>query len=95
MTAISVNPQIVTQARNYPEVIDFIKTSTHRIPDGIGIVLVSKLTGGKINERVAGFELMQKFLEYANLYGHSAFFMVQNQKFCRMPSQILRKDILR
>ncbi|MGX7131684.1 WecB/TagA/CpsF family glycosyltransferase [Enterococcus songbeiensis] len=74
MTAISVNPQIVTQARNYPEVIDFIKTSTHRIPDGIGIVLVSKLTGGKINERVAGFELMQKFLEYANLYGHSAFF---------------------
>lgn len=74
MTAISVNPQIATQAKDYPDVVEFIKNSTHRIPDGIGVVLVSKLTGGKIKERVAGFELMQKFLEYADEHKHSAFF---------------------
>lgn len=74
MTAISVNPQIATQAKDYPDVVEFIKNSTHRIPDGIGVVLVSKLTGGKIKERVAGFELMQKFLEYADAHKHSAFF---------------------
>ncbi|NQE02838.1 WecB/TagA/CpsF family glycosyltransferase [Enterococcus gallinarum] len=74
MTAISVNPQITVEAKKYPEVIDFIKKSTHRIPDGIGIVLVSRLTGGKIKERVAGFDLMVKFLEYANNHQKSAFF---------------------
>ncbi|WP_206423453.1 WecB/TagA/CpsF family glycosyltransferase [Enterococcus mediterraneensis] len=74
MSAISVNPQIATQSKDFPEVVEFIKSSTHRIPDGIGIVLVSKLTGGKIKERVAGFELMQKFLEYANENSRSAFF---------------------
>lgn len=73
MTAISINPQIVLEGQNYPEVIDFIKKSTHRIPDGIGIVLVSKLTGGDISERVAGFELMVKFLEYANQNKKSIF----------------------
>ena len=74
MTAISVNPQIIVESQNYPDIIDFIKKSTHRIPDGIGIVFVSKLTGGKIKERVAGIELMKQFLTYANDNRKSAFF---------------------
>ncbi len=74
MTAISINPQIAVEAKKYPDIVDFIKKSTHRIPDGIGIVLVSKLTGGKIKERVAGFDLMIKFLEYADNHQKSAFF---------------------
>src|SRR5699024_4070671 len=71
MTAISVNPQIIVESQKYPDIIEFIKKSTHRIPDGIGIVLVSKLTGGKIKERVAGIELMKQFLTYANKNGKS------------------------
>ncbi|WP_207940933.1 N-acetylglucosaminyldiphosphoundecaprenol N-acetyl-beta-D-mannosaminyltransferase [Enterococcus sp. DIV2402] len=74
MTAISVNPQIIVEGKKHPEVIEFIKNSTHRIPDGIGIVLVSKLTKGNIKQRVAGFELMIKFLEYANENCSSCFF---------------------
>ena len=74
MSIVSVNPQIVVKGQSYPDVVEFIENSTHRIPDGIGIVLVSKLTGGMINERVAGFEMMVKFLEYANIHKRSAFF---------------------
>lgn len=74
MTAISVNPQIIVEGQSYPEIIQFIKKSTHRIPDGIGIVLVSKLTRGNIKERVAGIELMKQFLKYANDHQKSAFF---------------------
>jgi N-acetylglucosaminyldiphosphoundecaprenol N-acetyl-beta-D-mannosaminyltransferase len=73
MTIISVNPQIVTESEKFPEVISLIKESTHRIPDGIGIVLVSKLTKGVIKERVAGFDLMMELLAYANTNGHSIF----------------------
>ncbi|KAF1297282.1 glycosyl transferase [Enterococcus sp. JM4C] len=74
MTAISVNPQIVTEAKKYPEIVSFIEQSTHRIPDGIGIVLVSKLTKGPITSRIAGIELMTKFLAYANEYKKRVFF---------------------
>ncbi|AYW46823.1 glycosyltransferase [Tetragenococcus koreensis] len=73
MSAISVNPQIIVEGQNHSEIYDFIEKSTHRIPDGIGIVLVSKLTGGQIKERVAGIELMVRFLDYANAYGKSIF----------------------
>lgn len=66
MTIISINPQIVTESKKYPDIVDFIWRSTHRIPDGIGIVLVSRLTGGSIFNRVTGFDLMIRILAYAN-----------------------------
>lgn len=74
MTITSVNPQIMIGTKKYPEVVEFIKKSTHRIPDGIGIVLASKLTGGKITSRITGFDLMLKLLEYANDNKKSVFF---------------------
>lgn len=70
----SVNPQIIVEAKKYPEIIDFINESSHRIPDGIGIVIVSKLTKGKITERVTGFDLMIRLLELADQEHKSAFF---------------------
>jgi UDP-N-acetyl-D-mannosaminuronic acid transferase (WecB/TagA/CpsF family) len=48
MTVTSVNPQIIVEGQKYPEIIKFIEESTYRIPDGIGIVMVSKMTGGEI-----------------------------------------------
>lgn len=74
MRVTSINPQIVLEAHKYPEIIKYIKQSTHRIPDGIGIVMVSKFTNGKIKERVAGFDLMVKFLEYADKHKKKCFF---------------------
>lgn len=74
MKVTSINPQIVLEAHKYPEIINYIKQSTHRIPDGIGIVLVSKMTNGRIKKRVAGFDLMVKFLEYANKHKKKCFF---------------------
>lgn len=73
MSAISVNPQIIVEGQNNSEISKFIKKSTHRIPDGIGIVLVSKLLGGQVKERVAGIELMYRFLEYADTNKKSIF----------------------
>ena len=84
MTIVSVNPQIITESNKFPEIVRFINHSTHRIPDGIGVVLVSKLTGGKIKERVTGYDLMLKLLDYANTHKKSAFFMEQSQKSCLM-----------
>src|SRR5699024_3812319 len=74
MTIASVNPQIIVGAKKFPEVIEFIEESTHRIPDGIGIVLASKLTGGKVQHRITGFDLMLKLLKYANDNEKKVFF---------------------
>ncbi|MGX7030467.1 WecB/TagA/CpsF family glycosyltransferase [Vagococcus zengguangii] len=73
-TFISVNPQIGLHADEYPEIVDFINQATHRIPDGIGIVKVSQQQEKKINERVAGIELMYELLTFAHTH-HKRIFL--------------------
>lgn len=92
MSAISVNPQIIIEGQSYPEIQEFVKESTHRIPDGIGIVLVSKLTGGQIKERVAGIELMFRFLDYANAYKKSIFLYGAKPQVVTDAAKQIKKD---
>lgn len=92
MSIISVNPQIALEAKKYPSVVDLIEKSTHRIPDGIGIVLVSKMTGGKIKERVAGFDLMVKLLEYADKTQKKCFFYGAKPEILKSTIKNIHKD---
>lgn len=92
MSIISVNPQIALEANKYPSVIDLLAKSTHRIPDGIGVVLVSKMTGGKIKERVAGFDLMVKLLEYANKTQKKCFFYGAKPEILQDAIKNIQKD---
>lgn len=51
------NPEVVMQARNNPEFKNILIQGDLIIPDGIGIVMASKLNDTKITERVAGCDL--------------------------------------
>lgn len=62
----SVNPQIVTHAHKYPEIVQLVQEATYRIPDGIGIVKASQMQGGQIKERLTGIELMYALLRFAD-----------------------------
>lgn len=73
MLLSSLNPQILLMAQKSDAVSSLIKQSTHRFPDGIGIVMVSKLLGGSIKERVAGIDLMEQVLIFADKASASVF----------------------
>lgn len=73
MTLTSVNPQIILMAESNQAVRRYIENSTHRFPDGIGLVKVSNWTKGKIEERVAGIDVMMEVLRYANTHKKSVF----------------------
>ncbi|SDJ27714.1 WecB/TagA/CpsF family glycosyltransferase [Salimicrobium halophilum] len=64
-TVIAVNPEKVMKAREDEQLRDLINGSTFQIPDGIGVVLASKWTGGAITERVTGIEMMGYLLHLA------------------------------
>ena len=73
MRITSVNPQIVVEIQQYPEVLQYIRKSTFRIPDGIGIVKASQMRKGKIHQRITGIEVMYLLLDKANQLGESIF----------------------
>lgn len=72
-TIIAVNPEKVMAAQHNEELRELINQSTFQIPDGIGIILASKLNRGTIRTRVTGVDFMYKLLEMAALDGKKVF----------------------
>lgn len=73
-TIIAVNPEKIITAQKNPEVKELINHSTFQIADGVGVLLASKVKGGKITSRVTGVDMMGKLLDFAASEGHSVYF---------------------
>lgn len=72
-TIIAVNPEKFIAAGKNELVKDLINSSTYQIPDGIGVIIASKLKGGTITSRVTGIDMMERLLEFAAVENHSIF----------------------
>lgn len=55
---VTPNPEMVMRAKKDEEFFNIIKNADLVVPDGIGIVLASKLNKLKLSERVAGCDLV-------------------------------------
>ncbi|ABO68439.1 MULTISPECIES: WecB/TagA/CpsF family glycosyltransferase [Geobacillus] len=72
-TIIAVNPEKVIAAGKNDELKQLINTATYQIPDGIGVVLASKLKGGHLASRVTGIDLMERLIARAAEKGYRVF----------------------
>lgn len=71
---ITPNPEIVIEANRDNDFMKIIKEADLVIPDGIGVVIASKLNKIKIKERVAGYDLTQNLFEKIKKTGHTVYF---------------------
>ncbi|MCB5952934.1 WecB/TagA/CpsF family glycosyltransferase [Enterococcus sp. BWT-B8] len=92
MIITSVNPQITLQAYEQPEVFQYIHRATHRIADGIGIVKMSKVTGGEITERITGIDVMDNCLTYANEYRKRIFLYGAKKEIVAQAAENIQKQ---
>jgi N-acetylglucosaminyldiphosphoundecaprenol N-acetyl-beta-D-mannosaminyltransferase len=61
-----VNPHSVMTAKRDPEFADALRDCDLNAPDGVGIVIASKILGGRIRERVCGPDFFQAFCSKLN-----------------------------
>ncbi|MBR4030460.1 MAG: WecB/TagA/CpsF family glycosyltransferase, partial [Clostridia bacterium] len=54
---VTPNPEIVQVAKKDKEFMDVLNSADIVTPDGIGIVYASKILGGHIKQRAAGFDI--------------------------------------
>ncbi|MBS4009052.1 MAG: WecB/TagA/CpsF family glycosyltransferase [Clostridium sp.] len=71
----SVNPEICFSARRNSALQKALLAADLRIPDGVGIVLASRLCGGQIRERVTGIDLMEELVALAAAEGKKIFLL--------------------
>lgn len=92
MIITSVNPQITMQVEEYPEVKAYIERATHRLPDGVGVVKMSKYFGGNIRERVTGIDVMDQCLKFANQNKYRIYLYGAKKDVVKKAAENIQRD---
>jgi len=72
---VTLNPEMVVRASHDAEFRSIVLSASLVIPDGIGIVLASRLLGTPLKERVAGVDTVERFAALAAKKGYRPFFL--------------------
>lgn len=71
-----LNPHSYAVARNDPKFAEALKVADWLVPDGAGVLLASRLLGGRIRERITGSDVFAFMLQRMNdTTGRSVFFL--------------------
>ncbi|OGC11246.1 hypothetical protein A3K48_01820 [candidate division WOR-1 bacterium RIFOXYA12_FULL_52_29] len=72
---VTPNPEMIVAAQEDSELRALINSAALRVPDGISMVVVKKLLGDPLKERVSGIDLMQQLLAVSAQKGYKVFFL--------------------
>lgn len=62
---VAINPEKIIKAKNDQALKKLLNEAEFQIPDGIGVILASKIQKGKITSRVTGVDMMMRLCEEA------------------------------
>ena len=71
---VAINPEKITLANKDRELKTLLNQATIQIPDGVGVLIASKLQGGNITERITGVDLMERLIKDAATHKKRVFF---------------------
>ena len=69
------NTQMILNAQASKKAIALLNSSTLNVPDGTGVVMASKLLGGKIKARISGIDLADALLHLAQKRKYRVFLL--------------------
>ncbi|MCA1021031.1 WecB/TagA/CpsF family glycosyltransferase [Halobacillus litoralis] len=70
---VAINPEKILKAQEDQDLKALLNKATYQIPDGVGVLLASKLKKGGIKERVTGIDMLLTLCEQAAANGKSVF----------------------
>ena len=70
---VAINPEKLMKAKEDPELKALLNRAEFQIPDGIGVIIASKLQKGNIRSRVTGVDMMDRVVREAARTGHAIF----------------------
>ena len=70
---VAINPEKLMKAKEDQSLKDLLNRAEFQIPDGIGVILASKLNKGNIKSRVTGIDMMDRIVREAAKTGKSIF----------------------
>ncbi|MCL2616733.1 MAG: WecB/TagA/CpsF family glycosyltransferase [Defluviitaleaceae bacterium] len=68
---VTPNPEMVMAAVHNSQFRDILNLASLVVPDGIGVIIASRILGGKLSQRVAGIELVEALFTRLSEEGRS------------------------
>ena len=72
---VTPNPEMIVAAQGDQELKEIINSASLRLPDGISMVVVSRILGTPLKERVTGIDLMLKIINVCSRNGRKIFLL--------------------
>lgn len=89
---VAINPEKIMKAQVDEQLKELLNKATYQIPDGIGVVLASKIRGGNIRSRVTGIDLMLKICEAAAKHNKKIFLYGARPGIAEKAKEVLIKQ---
>lgn len=83
------NPEMIVASQKDQELRNILNGASLRVPDGISMVVVSKLLGTPLKERVSGIDLMLKITELSGREGLKLFLLGSAPGVAQKAAQVL------
>ena len=91
LTIVGPNAQLVTLAERDTRFAEAMQQADLAVPDGISVVMASRVLGEPIPERVTGGDLLERMCQEAARYGFRVFFLGGLPGAARMAAFNLRR----
>ncbi len=88
---VAINPEKLMKAKEDQSLKDLLNRAEFQIPDGIGVILASKLNKGNIKSRVTGIDMMDRIVREAAKTGKSILPLRSKTRCCRSSSPSTEK----
>lgn len=70
---VAINPEKLMKAKEDPGLKALLNRAEFQIPDGIGVIIASKLKKGSISSRITGIDMMDRIVREAARTGRTVF----------------------
>lgn len=87
---VAINPEKIMKAEKDEKLLGLLNSASIQIPDGVGVVIASKLKGGGIRSRVTGIDLMYAICTNAAEKGHRVFLLGAKPGVAEQAGEILK-----
>ena len=87
---VTPNPEIIVSAQKNSQFKEILNGSDLSIPDGIGIIWLSKIFGDSIPQRVSGIDLLESLVQVASESGLGVFLLGGQEGVAEKASKVLK-----
>ena len=85
------NPEFVMEAKKNPEFLKILNSSDLNIPDGIGLIIASKILGKPLRERVAGIDLIESIFSKIKNTDKKVYFLGAKKETVELAKKMVEK----